>query len=166
MSVYSEFFFNSATGVRELELIQLSHPSFSKTYYLVRNQPPAGLTVTLEDAAVQHFDYYPMEITPTGANTDLDQTMQISFGDLGQLLPQELDRLQNDDTFKVKPILLYRSYRSDVLTSPMTGPIKFDVLSIAFIKTGVTLNVAAPRLNLNKTGEAYNLDRFPALRVT
>lgn len=165
MSASSEYFFRSQTGIRELELVEISHPSFSEVYRIVRNAVQ-GVTVTLEDSTVAYFEFYPMKITPTGANSDLDQTMQIAFGDLGHIVPQELDRVQIAGTFAIKPVVLYRTYRSDTLTAPMTGPVRFQGQTFAHTKEGVTMNTAAPKLNQNKTGESYNLDRFVPLRTS
>jgi len=164
MSAYASFFFAGGVGVVEIELVEISHPSFSETYYLCRNMVQ-GVTVILEDGVTsQYFEFYPLKITPTGADTDLDQTMEISFGDLGEIIPQELDRVQIAGTFSTKPVVIYRTYRSDVLTAPMQGPVVFQCQTISHIKEGATLNITAPKLNSLKTGEPYNLDRFTALR--
>lgn len=166
-SPYSQFFLNAASNIVQLELLQISHPLFSQVYYIVRNSI-AGVTVTLETAAVQFFTYYPVQITPSGAYNDMDQTLQVAFGDLGQILPQELDRLipaagAIPGTY-TKPKLIYRTYRSDDLSGPLSGPFTFDVDTIAFKKEGATLNCSAPRLNLTATGELYAMVRFPMLR--
>lgn len=312
MSSLIDFFLNSSTSVVQLDTFELSHPSFTKTYRFVRNAI-AGVTVTLEDATVKTFDYYPARVVPTGSKNDLDQTLEITFGDLGQILPQELDRIiasrvppfylgallgawvdntgqlvvppflianggwfyapsnathlqmgindsfffDNNNSFSVsvngaasvavgpfertwtytagvlnvdypysptssgparsvvvtpgslvhvtvtggvsvfggglihdgygdpsqpnagpglfvklepgpgsdiKPILKYRTYRSDLLTEPLEGPLTFEVNSITFQKEGATLQCSASRLNLNTTGEIYTMDRFPMLR--
>jgi hypothetical protein len=86
------FFLNSGSNVVQLDLIELAHPNFTKTYRIVRNAV-AGVTVTLEDTTVKTFDYYPVRLVPTGSKNDLDQTLEVTFGDLGTILPQELDRI-------------------------------------------------------------------------
>lgn len=313
MPSYTQFFLNSSSRVVQLELIDIFHPNFSQRYRIVRNAIN-GVTVTLEDTTVGVFTYYPVRITPTGSSNDLDQTLQLVFGDLGQILPMEIDRLLyqaaapalftdscfgvwtnasgiivaspfqigtgctvfvppgaaflsmgsnnnffggsgiwtvtfNDgttstpvfvhgwarpwsvtlnpsyafgtvgsiapDTFAVvpgtllrlvttglagwsnnggggnpsqplpnpaygiepsnyialpmpasisKPIVLYRTYRSDDLTAPLVGPIKFEMDSVAFQKQGATIQCSARKLNLTATGELYTMDRFPMLR--
>lgn len=312
---YSDFFLNSSSSVVQLELLEIAHPNFSKTYRIVRNAIN-GVTVTLEvipgeDPVVATFDYYPVRITPTGSSNDLDQNLQVIFGDLGQILPTELDLVlakrglvngsfdasaanppdawtvyhtgaaptlsyvlgyhsiraiqivsstiytglvqtidpypiiggtysaacfakstpntcvffirfldsggllisqvgadtDTSNVFKriaatgvcpagtasvqlmivtegattttcafdtisvsipnrpiVKPTMIYRTYRSDDLTAPLSGPVRFNVNNITFQKDGATLQCSAPRLNLNSTGELYTMDRFPMLR--
>lgn len=312
---YSQFFLNSGSNIVQLELVELSHPLFSQVYRIVRNAI-AGVTVTLEDSTVQTFQYYPVKLTPSGAYNDLDQTLQIQFGDLGQILPMELDRLITqpntpinqacligawvdgtgqliaapfvvgiggqfyppvgavalqlgiNDNFMfdnsgnlsvvingaapvtvnsicrpwtyvggglnnaypysptssaapvsiactptvlmqitvtgvwaysgssgnfnglgdpthsgrgagnpgfyvvatplpgtyIKPIVKYRTYRSDDLSGPLAGPFAFDIDTCSFQKEGSTFQCSAPRLNLAATGEIYAMDRFPMLR--
>jgi hypothetical protein len=160
MSNYSQFFLNSSSHVVQLELLEISHPDFSQVYRIVRNAIN-GVTVTLEDASSHTFDYYPVKITPTGSSNDLDQKIELQFGDLGEILPMELDRvLERPST---KPTLLYRTYRSDDLTAPLFGPQKFQINMITFKKEGALMEATAARLNLNTTGEVYTMDRFPIL---
>lgn len=164
---YSAFFLNSGSNIVQLELIEISHPLFSQIYRLVRNAI-AGVTVTLEDATIQTFSYYPLKITPSGSYNDMDQTLQVQFGDLGQILPMELDRLIPAPGVLpgtvIKPTLLYRTYRSDDLSGPLSGPFKFTIDNISFQKEGATMQCSAARLNLTATGELYSMDRFPMLR--
>ena len=94
-SPYSDFFLNAASNIIQFETVEIAHPNFSTVYRIVRNNV-AGLTATLEDSSTGVFTYYPLKITPSGSYNDMDQTLQVSFGDLGQILPQELDRLIAD----------------------------------------------------------------------
>lgn len=163
MSLYSEFFLNSSSSIQQVELIEISHPSFSKVYRLTRNMIN-GVTVTLEDGVtVATFDYYPFVITPTGASDDLDQTLKVQLGDLGEVLPMELDNIQQAGTFNTKPKLIYRVYRSDVLTGPVDGPYNFVITNMGYTQQGVELEAEAPKLNTSSTGEQYTFDRFPML---
>jgi hypothetical protein len=163
MSQYSSFYLNSRSSVVKLDLITISHPSFTKVYNVVRNSI-MGITVTLETAVVQAFEYYPLAITPTSSENDLDQVLKVTLGDLGQLLPKELDAVRTDGTFIIKPTLLYREYRSDSLGAPINGPVRFQIDNITFNDDGATFQASAPRLNMTGTGERYTYDRFPMLR--
>jgi len=123
-----------------------------------------GVTVTLETGVQQFFTYYPLQITPTGSDNDLDQSMKITLGDLGELLPQQMDACSVAGTFSIKPTLIYRTYRSDDLTQPAYGPDRFVVNNIAFNLDGGTFEAVAPYLNNSRTGEIYDLNRFTPLR--
>lgn len=163
MSDYSEFFLNSKSSVVQLELLELSHPNFSKVYRIVRNAVQ-GVTVTLETSVVATFDYYPLRIESNGSRDDLDQSFSITLGDLGEILPKELDSVSSANTFNIKPTIVYRTYRSDDLSKPLFGPVHLEVDSFAFNKDGASFQAKAPSLNVNKTGEIYTFERFPMLR--
>jgi hypothetical protein len=163
MSKYSEFFFDSSSSVVPLETMEISHPSFSKTYWIVRNAIN-GITATLEDGVTQQtFDYYPLSIKQAGSSDDLDQKMQIQLGDLGETIPQEIDACIAAGLLETKPTLVYRVYRSDDLTAPMEGPFVYEITSIAQKSDAAAFNAQAPALNTSRTGEAYDLGRFPML---
>lgn len=163
MSDFTEFFLNSPSSVVQLELLEISHPDFTQTYYIVRNAI-AGVTVTLENAAVQFFQYRPVRIKKLGESDDLDSGFAIDLGDLGEILPTELDAVREAGTFDVKPTVKYRAYRSDDLTAPMDGPYVLEVTNFSFNQDGASFEAKAPSLNVNQTGEIYRVDRFSGLR--
>jgi len=163
MSTYAEFFLNSKSSVVQLELIEISHSLFTKTYRVVRNAVQ-GITVRLETGVTRTFEYYPLKIENNGSRDDLDQSFTFTLGDLGEILPKELDGVARGDGFGEKPTVLYRTYRSDDLTRPLFGPVVLEVESFAFNRDGSTFTAKAPSLNINKTGEIYRLERFPMLR--
>lgn len=163
MSELSEYFLNSRADVVQLDLIEISHPSFSQTYRIVRNAT-AGITVTLETAAVVAFQYVPMKVTRNSAEGDLDFSIKIDLGDLGEIIPTETDAIALDDAFTTKPTVKYRTYRSDDLTAPLDGPIELVVDEFAFNWSGCSFTARAPSLNLIATGETYDSERFPMMR--
>lgn len=163
MSAYTEFFLGSKASVVQLELLEISHPAFTKTYRIVRNAK-AGVTVTLETAAVEFFEWYPLRVSTVGARDDLTQSLRVDIGDLGEILPLELDGVATADQFDVKPVVLYRTYRSDDLTTPLFGPLRLEITTFAFKREGASFEAKAPELNVSRTGELYKLDRFPMLR--
>jgi len=163
MSRYSEFFLNSRSNIVHLETLEISHPNFTKIYRVVRNSVN-GLTAKLENGSTVVFDYYPLKIENAGARDDLDQVINISIGDLGEIIPSEIDSVSQANSFSTKPIIIYRTYRSDDLNSPLFGPITLEVSSFSFTREGASFEARAPSLNVAKTGEIYKLDRFPMLR--
>lgn len=157
------YFLDSDKNVVRLELLEFSHPSFTQVYRKVRNARD-GVTVTLETAEVATFDYYPMQITELTDQADLDSGIRISFGDLGEVVPRELDAAFAADTMDVKPTVVYRAYRSDDLNAPLIGPVVLEAPTFSFNREGATFEANAPYVNNTKTGETYNLTRFPMLR--
>ena len=162
MSDFTEFYFSSDSDIVQYELIEISHSNFSQTYYIVRNNPN-GVTVTLENDIEQDFEYYPIKLTPLGQKEDLDFGIKVEFGDLGEVLPIEIDLVNAANGFDEKPALIYRSYRSDNLVAPLEDPLHLEVSGLDFSDSSVTLDAQAPRVNMNRTGEFYRIDRFPML---
>jgi hypothetical protein len=163
MSQYSEFFLNSSSSVIQLECLEISHPDFTKTYRIVRNATK-GITVKYEDGNLYPHEYYPLSIVSMGNRGDLDQGFRITLGDLGDVLPAELDSVTSADGFDTKPTVSYRSFRSDDLETVLFGPLFLEVTTFSFTREGSSFEAKAPSLNINRTGEIYTLDRFPGLR--
>lgn len=164
MADYVGFFFNSPSRVVDLQTFEISHPNFSKTYYVVRNATK-GIQLTLETGSSVFFEYYPVEIENQSDIGDLDFSLKISFGDLGEIIPNELDRVSQAGGFGIKPTLIYRDYRSDDIGSPMNGPLRLEVKQFSFKDVGATFEAKAPSLNINRTGISYTTSgKFRTLR--
>lgn len=161
-SAYADFFFRSPSSVVQLELFELTHMSFSKTYRIVRNAV-AGVRAYV-DSAYQTFDYYPLKVTGASDSGNLDCSVKFELGDLGDVLPKEVDRLIAADTLGVKPRLRYWVFRSDNLAQAIYGPLILEVKIFTFTKAGAAFEAVAPSVNVNKTGESYTVDRFPFMR--
>lgn len=162
MSAYSEFFLNSSSRVVQLECLEISHSLFTQTYYVVRNAAQ-GVTVTHEDASSHDYEYYPLRLRLSGPREDLDHTLKIELGDLGEIIPVELDAIRSGDGFSEFPVVKYRTYRSDDLATVLYGPLLLQVVNFTFTREGSVFEARAPSLNVTKTGELYKIARFPML---
>lgn len=164
MSRFSEFFLKSRSDVVKLDLIEVTHPNFTKPYRIVRNARD-GVTVRLSAAEpAVAFQYYPARVTQLGSGDDLDAAIRVDLGDLGDVLPPELDSVDEAGGFLTKPQVRYWAYRSDDLLLPIVGPTMLEVDAIAFNSDGASFEAKAASLNINRTGELYRIERFPMLR--
>lgn len=164
MTSYAEFFLNCPARVVQLDLLEISHPNFSKTYRIVRNKV-GGITATV-DGTPQSFDHYPLRITGMGDKSDLDYGLKIDLGDLGEIIPGEMDLVAAAGAFSIKPTVRYWTFRSDDLTTPLFGPITLKVAQLPMTRMGTSFEAMAPALNANRTGELYLISRFPMLKGT
>lgn len=162
MSDYSEFFLNSKSSIVKLDCIEISHSLFTQTYYVVRNATQ-GVTVTHEDAAEHAYSYYPLRLRLSGPREDLDHVLRIELGDLGEIIPAEMDAIRAGDGFGEYPVVKYRTYRSDDLANVLDGPLVLEVVNSTFAREGAVFDAKAPSLNVAKTGELYKIARFPML---
>lgn len=163
MSDLSEYFLKSKSSVVLFDTLEISHPNFSKTYRVVRNAI-GGLTATLETALEVEFEYYPLRITKGEMRDDLNFSLQIDFGDLGEIIPLELDRISEADGFGTKVTVTYRQFRSDDLSAPIEGPHVLEADAFAQSPVTCAFKAQAPQVNLIRTGEVYDVDRFQMLR--
>ncbi len=163
MPDYLGFFLDAPRSVIEFETLEISHPAFSQIYYVVRNRR-TGLRARLETGVEVDFVYVPMRIRAISQRADLDFGLSVEFGDLGTIIPDEIDRVRDADALDVRPTVNYRTYRSDNLSTPMFGPLRLEVRSIPRSRDGASFEAGAPSLNLTRTGEVYSTTRFPMLR--
>ncbi len=161
MSTYTEFFFNSTASIVELECLEISHSAFSQTYRIVRNAVN-GVSVT-HDGGAKAYTYYPVDIQRATESDDLDQILNITFGDLGAIIPTEIERVRAANKFGELPVVKYRTYRSDNLAAPMFGPLVLVIKKFSMKPEGATFEARAPQLNSSKTGERYSIARFSML---
>lgn len=166
MSALSELLLNSPPYVVQLQALDFSHSAFSGTHRVCRNCGPGGITLPAEGGGPYVYSYYPMKIRVVGSGNDLDQTMEVTFGDLGEVLPAQLELVQRFNRFREKPIMTYWEYRSDDLSSAVYGPVKFRVDAMAFNKTGCVIKGKAASFNKGRVGAYYTVEIFPMLRNT
>lgn len=160
---YIEFFLNSSATLVQYETLQIFHNAFSKQYFLVRNNSQ-GITARLETGFLINFEYYPLRITFKETLDNLDYGITIILGELGELLPTEINNVLNSSEYSnAKPILRYRSYRSDNLELPMFGPIELEIEAMNFTKESTTIEAVARRFNQIGTGLRYTIEDFPTL---
>jgi hypothetical protein len=164
MPTYEEFFLNGPAKVVQLELLEISHPNFTKTYRIVRNK--VGGCIATVDGTAQTFDYYPLKIVGKGVRDDLDYGLEIHLGDLGDILSVEMDAVAAADAFDVRPAVRYWTFRSDDMTAPLFGPVTLQVAQLPMTREGTSFEAMAPSLNANRTGEMYLISRFPTLKGT
>lgn len=170
MSELSEFFFTAPQSAVRLQVLEISHPSFSQTYRVVRNMV-GTIQVRHENNDVFTYTHFPMVVNEIGSDNSLDQEIEVTLGDLGRVLPQELDRVNNDNAADIKPVLVYREYvttnfhsASGQFRDPVRGPFTLEINTIAFNKQGATFVAKPPAFNKTRTGEYYTVERFPMLR--
>lgn len=160
---YIDFYLNAPQYLVALECLEITHPGFTKPYYIVKNATN-GITVTHEDGQEITYEYWPCSIKRTTITNDLSSGIEVDLGDLGEILPTELKAGLSYGDGSVKPLLIYRIYRSDNLKKPMDGPFKLQIKQFSYNRQGVSFTAMAPAINNNVTGELYDLQRFESLR--
>jgi hypothetical protein len=168
---YTDFFLNARADAVALDLLEITHPAFTQAYRIVRNARDGVVVDLPADPPIAAmpatpFVYRPVHLKPLSQSDDLDSSIRIDLGDLGEVLPIEIDAVAEAGAFITKPVVRYWCYRSDDLTTPIFGPVHLEVGNIAHTSEGASLDAQAPQLNSNRTGILYRLETFPMLRGT
>jgi hypothetical protein len=162
---HAEFFLSSPPSVAQLDCLEISHPDFSQTYRIVRNDEQ-GVSVTHEGPDGPYdYDYYPARVLPIAASDDLVQALSVTLGDLGDVIAAEIANVWEANGMNTRPSLTWRAYRSDDLSEPMAGPIVLEIVNVNTTKEGCSFEARAPELNASRTGALYSLEQFPMLRA-
>lgn len=162
MSDLDKFHLDATPSAAMLELIEISHPLWSKPLRYVTNHAD-GVTVKHEDGLVYHYEFMPVQINKGANSDDLDQTLKITVGDLGQVVPQLLKIIREADNFE-RPSVVYRAYSSNNLDSPLQVVEGYEVEDRSTDHQATTFNAATKRANSTGTGMFYTVDEFPSLR--
>jgi len=158
------FFLNTDASIFEYETLEIDHTNMAAPIYLVRNNR-YGLTATLETAAEVTFVYVPMKVTRASLRGDMDSSMKFALGDLGEIIPDQLDAIRTAGGLGEKPTVKFRTFRSDDLSAPFFGPITLEMRSLPRSGDGAAFDASPPRLNLSRTGIRYAIADQPQLRA-
>lgn len=163
MSDLDKFHLDATPSVVMLELIEISHPLWPQPLRYVTNHAD-GVTVRHEDGLVYSYEFMPVQINKGANSDDLDQTLSITVGDLGQVVPQLLKIIRDANNFE-RPSVVYRAYSSNHLDSPLQVVKGYEVEDRATDHQATTFNAATKRANSTGTGMFYTVDNFPSLKA-
>ncbi len=171
-----DFFFNTPSSSVAIETLEISHNAFSQVYRIVRNHTGGTLgyiTAPTEEIGnpTQTFYYYPCNIQMASSEDDLDYTLKVTFGDLGEIIPSELDRVFANGSIKTKPSVKYRVYQwnNGDGSTLLLSQLKFygdpmEIKGISFNQDGCTFEASPNLTNSNSIGMKYTTDVFEGLR--
>lgn len=146
-----------------LECIEISHPSFSQVYRYVRNHTK-GVTVVHEDGVSAHYEYASLKLQRGKSNEKLSQTITVTVGDVGLIIPKEIDRLYNSPHELDRPILTYRSYLLSNLNEPFETARGLKIIENTPQAQGAVFTATQRTLNDKPSGRVFTLDKWKALR--
>lgn len=159
MADYTSFFFNASAAVIPLECIEISHPSFEKTYRFVRNDSNGII------AGGQSYVYQPMSISRSTVSNDLEQALAVTLADMSDEFSKSIKKINQSSSARVRPKCTFKVFRNDDLEFPLISRSGLEILSVSKDCKGLaTFDAAAPQLNSNRTGIVYSIEDYPLLR--
>lgn len=163
-----DFHLDSATSVVLLETLEISHSLWPDPIRIVTNHPD-GISVTLENGQPATFDFIPLMIQRGNTSDDLDQTLNITVGDLGEVVPPLIQKIRNASSDE-KPQVIYRSFAFDAASMVLTKPTPIEIIRGLYVAKmnqdhqATTFESATSGKNSVKTGRTYNFEEYPDLR--
>ncbi len=158
----TEYYLDSSPSVRLLECIEIKHSLWPVSLRYVTNNT-YGMTVKHEDGETAVYEYMPLQIRRGNTADNLDQTLSITVGDLGEVVPQLLKIIRDADS-EERPQVIYRCYSSSNLDMPIDRQAGLEVETMSRDPQATTFDVASQRLNSVGTGRLYTVDEFPGLK--
>lgn len=163
-----DFHLDSVSSVVLLETLEISHSLWPAPIRIVTNHPD-GISVTLENEQPATFEFIPLMIQRGNTSDDLDQTLNITVGDLGEIVPPLIQKIR-DASSDEKPQVIYRSFAFDAASMVLTKQTPIEIirgLSVAKMNQdyqATTFEAATSGKNSVKTGRTYNFKEYPDLR--
>lgn len=147
-------------GEIDYQTVEITHSLLSRRYLIVMGNEP--LTATLETGEVVTFEPSAMEVKSASNNNTMDQQAAYTLPDVGNLLDDEMDRIQLGNT--EWPLFTFRAFVSTDLSYPCNGPVSYDLQALSQSKGVFTADVGVPRLNERPTGILMSPDVIPLIR--
>ena len=163
-----DFHLDSVSSVVLLETLEIIHSLWPAPIRIVTNHPD-GVAVTLENGQPAIFEFIPLMIQRGNTSDDLDQTLNITVGDLGEIVPPLIQKIR-DASSDEKPQVIYRSFAFDAASMVLTKQTPIEIirgLSVAKMNQdyqATTFEAATSGKNSVKTGRTYNFEDYPDLR--
>ncbi|HQZ60260.1 MAG TPA: hypothetical protein PLQ39_11335, partial [Acinetobacter sp.] len=109
--------------------------------------------------------YQPMSIKRNNVTNDLEQTLALTIADMDDELAGAVQSIRTSAYPNIKPEFVFKIFRDDDLSEPMTQLQTLEIPTISKDSTGlVTFDAQAPQLNSVKTGRTYSIEDYPLLR--
>lgn len=162
-----DFHLDSDASIALLETLEISHSLWSQPLRYVTNHAD-GLNANVNGQAV-YFEFAPVLVKRGNTSDDLDQSLSITVGDLGEVIPPLIDILRNAASDE-RPQVTYRAYAFDttamqlVRSEPIDIVRGLEVVSMNRDYQATTFDAKAPSKNSVKTGRTYNMRDYPDLK--
>jgi len=157
-----DFYLNSKSQVLQYDTLELSHPQFTQTYRIVRNNRVGAMLGVA--GVLQQFVYCPFRMERSTVEASLSQSIKITLADLGSIVQTELISVMRNEGYLIRPTVIVRCYRSDVPMEPIYGPVSLIASDITMTREGSAFTIQPPEVSNKRTGMIYTLEDYPGLR--
>lgn len=148
-----------------VELIELSAPWFSKTYYCQGQVEEDLMQFKLETGQIVTAEFVPMTLSQSDSNMDLNNERTVSIHFVNDIIGSEMDRWDpSKDEFPTIKSRLYIRYEDNTTSDLKSAVTKLRVKDLTTVGTGARISASTKLVNTTSTGLTYNNSTFPMLK--
>ena len=159
---------DSSPSIASLETLEISHSLWPTPIRIVTNHAD-GIDAMLETGEVVNFEFAPLLINKGTTSDDLDQNLNITLGDLGEIVPPLIKKIRASDSDEY-PQVIYRQYAYDVASMSFAKDKPIDIIKGLFVEQmsrdhqATTFEAKTPDKNTVATGRSYTPEDYPDLK--
>lgn len=159
---------DSSPSIAALETLEISHSLWPTPIRIVTNHAD-GIDAMLETGEVVNFEFAPLLINKGTTSDDLDQNLNITLGDLGEIVPPLIKQIRASDSDEY-PQVIYRQYAYDVASMSFAKDKPIDIIKGLFVEQmsrdhqATTFEAKTPDKNTVATGRSYTPEDYPDLK--
>ena len=160
-----DYHLDSDYSITQLDTLEINHSTWAEPIRIVINHDD-GITATLETAEVVFFEFAPVLIKKGNTSDDLDQSLSITLGDLGETLPPLIKQIRQANSDE-RPSVIYRAYAFNAATRELAKSTPLDVIKGLYIRNmnrdfqGSTFEAKTTEKNTASTGRTFNMQDYP-----
>lgn len=163
-----DFHLDSSPSILMLETLEVNHSTWPEPVRIVTNHAD-GVMATLEDDSAAYFDFAPLLINKGTTSDDLDQSLNITLGDLGTIVPPLIKHIRAAESDE-QPQVNYRAYAYDATSmsfakdKPIDSIRGLPVQSMSRDHQATTFEAKTQNKNAVAAGRTYNTVDYPDLK--
>lgn len=159
---------DSSPSIASLETLEVSHSLWPTPIRIVTNHED-GVDAMLETGEVVNFEFAPLLINRGKTSDDLDQSFNITLGDLGEIVPPLIKQIRASESDEY-PAVIYRAYAFDTASMTFAKDKPIDISKGLFVEQmsrdhqATTFDAKTPDKNTVKTGRPMTPHEYPDLK--
>ena len=163
-----DFHLDSSPSIASLETLEVTHSLWPTPIRIVTNHED-GVEATLETGETVYFEFAPLLINNGTTSDDLDQNLNITLGDLGEIVPPLIKQIRASDSDEY-PQVTYRAFAFDTSSMTFAKDKPVDIKKGLFVEQmsrdhqATTFDAKTPDKNTVKTGRPYSPDYYTDLK--
>lgn len=158
---------DSSPSIALLETLEIRHSLWPNPIRIVTNHAD-GVDAMLETGMMVNFEFAPLLINKGKTSDDLDQNLNITLGDLGEIVPPLIKQIRASESDEY-PEVIYRAYAFDTSSMTFAKDMPIDIIKGLFIEQmsrdhqATTFDAKTPDKNTVATGRIYTIEEYPDL---